>query len=128
MARPLTCRQPDLAGARMALPQGNLLGDGEAVVLRICPVDGKNRAVVFASLKAHVYAVAQQLVNSPVGFIKRAAIEGRPPGAICRKPLWPAARSSPRVAKTKQQVFNHRRVFCARASRPDMCSPNLQTA
>ena len=52
--------------------QGHFLGDGEVVLLRLCPVDELDRLGDLAGLDLHRHAVAQEAVDRLVVFVEAA--------------------------------------------------------
>ena len=52
---------------------GDLLGDGEVVLLRVLPVDQPDGLRVFAHIGLHLHAIAEQVIDRPVAVVEALA-------------------------------------------------------
>ena len=71
--------RPLRVGLGVGARDGDLLGDGEMVLLRVLPVDQPDGLRVLADVGLHLHAVAQQVVDRPVAVVEALA--------RCRPPL-----------------------------------------
>ena len=67
-----------MSGRLVCCPSdGDLLGDGEVVGLRVLPVDQPDRLGLLADARLDLHAVAQQAVDLAVGLVEVAAAAER---------------------------------------------------